>query len=111
MVKNQSTMEMDFYKPEQDIYDYFNRNKESYIDTVVDVIIDRCNKPTYMIIKALSEKMEPRIKDNAQDKFVIDVIKVFNQYISDIQKVIHNANGYLVENGLDNRNKVFYKVS
>jgi hypothetical protein len=26
------------------------------------------------------------MKDTAQDKFVIDIIKVFNQYISDIQK-------------------------
>ncbi|MEH7438171.1 hypothetical protein V7182_11900 [Neobacillus drentensis] len=41
----------------------------------------------------------------------MDIIKVFNQYINDIKKVISNANGYLVENELDDQNKIFDKVS
>jgi predicted transcriptional regulator len=111
IIKNQSTIELDFYKKDQDAYSYFNRNKESHFDSVIDVVIDRCNKPTYDVIKTIHEGKESRIKDHAQDKFVMDIVKVLNQYIEEIKSIIKNANGYLVENGLDNENKIFDKVS
>jgi RNA polymerase sigma factor (sigma-70 family) len=111
VAKNHSTIDMDFYKSEQDIYGYFSRNKESHIDSVVDVIIDRCNKPTFNVIQSIWTNKEPRIKDFAKDKFVMDVIRVFQQYIKDIKKVISNASSHLVVNGMDNQNKIFDKVS
>jgi predicted transcriptional regulator len=111
VVKNQSTIELEFLQKDQDEYGYFTRNKESHFDSVVDVIIDRCNKPTYNIIQSIHEGKDTRVKETAQDKFVMDIIRVFELYIKEIKSVIRNANGYLVENGLDNQNKMFDKVS
>jgi RNA polymerase sigma factor (sigma-70 family) len=110
-MKNTSQIELDFLKPEQDPYSYFTRNKDLHNRSVIDVLVDGCNKPTYSIIQSLHEGKESNVKETAQDKFVMDIVKVFNQYIKEIQSIIKSANGHLVENGLDGENKIFDKVS
>lgn len=105
VLKNEARIEMDFLKPEQDVYGYFNRNKPEYCDTVTSVLLDRCNKLTFSIVQGIVNGDEMKVRNSAKDKFVMDVLKIFNKYIIEINGVIKISSHHLVENRLEENNK------